>query len=384
MLQGHPGRLRPATRSGAQRVDYVEWIRTKRGCEHETAGRPDDERGDSAATANGAAMFECTSRLFHTRIIQAPCQERPRSVNYRTYRADEPRYSCCGSTIVAEPSSRRTNMRRRRGVRRPGRTLGAPTEQAVAVVATRSAALGRSVDRPHATGDDVVGVALAHIGERYVLGARAPMASATWKGPWDCAELASWCVYRASGILYGVRPTDDPVMADAYTGYWAEQAERDAATVRVEHAVRIVGACLLRKPRAGPIGHIAISTGDGKTIEAHSAKHGVSRHSASNRRWDYGVLVPGITYFLSERVVHLRTPARIIRLTTPLTRGAKVEQVQKKLLALGYSPGAADGIYGPQSAAAVMEFQADRGLVADGEVGNVTLKALGIRAKHGR
>ena len=282
--------------------------------------------------------------------------------------------------MSAEIAARRPASRSRRGMRRTARALDAPLAVAPAVAVVAVPPSPQPAGRARATGDEVVAIAMAHVGEPYVLGARAPMANSGWKGPWDCAEFASWCVYQASGILYGVRPADDPVLADAYTGFWGEQAERDVATVPIEDAVRIVGACLLRKPGGGPIGHIAISTGEGKTVEAHSSKHGVSTHAATGRRWDYGVLVPGITYFLGERAVAFKPPARVLRLTTQLTRGTKVEQVQKKLAALGYATGKIDGIYGPQTAAAVMEFQADRGLVADGEVGTTTLKALGLKS----
>ncbi|HWP79181.1 MAG TPA: spore cortex-lytic enzyme [Candidatus Acidoferrum sp.] len=60
------------------------------------------------------------------------------------------------------------------------------------------------------------------------------------------------------------------------------------------------------------------------------------------------------------------------------SRGNEVTQVQKKLAALGYSVGAADGVFGAKTLAAVKQFQRDRGLTADGIVGPQTLKALGL------
>lgn len=78
-------------------------------------------------------------------------------------------------------------------------------------------------DGREVTGDDVLAIARPHIGEVYKLGARAPMANSGWTGPWDCAEFVSWCVYQASGILFGTQPRNDPVRADAFTGFWAEQ-----------------------------------------------------------------------------------------------------------------------------------------------------------------
>jgi|GEM_PF-3538521 len=247
---------------------------------------------------------------------------------------------------------------------------GAGTSALLAPIVRRG---GREV-----TGDDVLALARRHIGEVYRLGARAPMANAGWTGPWDCAEFVSWCVFQASGILFGTQPRNDPVRADAFTGFWAEQARAAGCTVRVAEAAVIPGAILLRFPRQGAIGHIVFCDGRGCTVEAHSSKTGVIAHTISARRWDTGVLVPGIRYFRTGDPVLVAAPAGIIRLTEPLTKTDLVEKVQRRLARLGFAPGSADGVYGPQTAHAVRQFQADRGLVADGEVGPATLEALGL------
>jgi cell wall-associated NlpC family hydrolase len=56
--------------------------------------------------------------------------------------------------------------------------------------------------------------------------------------------------------------------------------------------------------------------------------------------------------------------------------GQDVAQVQAKLGALGYDAGPADGEFGSMTTAAVMAFQKDRGLDADGVVGSETYRAL--------
>ena len=60
-------------------------------------------------------------------------------------------------------------------------------------------------------------------------------------------------------------------------------------------------------------------------------------------------------------------------------RGADVERLQVVLKELGISPGAADGIFGPFTGAAVRGFQIDAGLTADGLVGPATRVALDAR-----
>lgn len=229
-----------------------------------------------------------------------------------------------------------------------------------------------------ADGDRILDIAAPHEGEQYILGARAPMANAGWQGPWDCAEFVSWCVFRATGVLYGTEPRDDPVRADAFTGFWANHAAADQAFVSIEDAARTPGACVLRRPGANGIGHIALSDGRGGTIEAHSTKRGVVRDRISGRRWDQGILVPGVRYFVNEEPVPVSMPTDVLRVTSPLTRGPTVRKLQQALVDRGFHPGTVDGVYGPQTAHAVQAFQAENGLVADGEAGAVTLRALGL------
>ena len=60
------------------------------------------------------------------------------------------------------------------------------------------------------------------------------------------------------------------------------------------------------------------------------------------------------------------------------SRGDNVRRVQEKLRSLGYYSGAADGVYGSATEAAVKRFQHDRGLTEDGVCGTRTLSALGL------
>src|SRR4029450_13309651 len=98
----------------------------------------------------------------------------------------------------------------------------------------------------------------------------------------------------------------------------------------------------------------------------------------AGRRWDTGVLVPGVEYSQGASPVIVTPPLLILRLTTPLTRGAIVKDGQPKLKDKGFHPGLIDGIYGMQTVAAVSAFQIANGLVADGEVGPDTANALGV------
>ena len=67
---------------------------------------------------------------------------------------------------------------------------------------------------------------------------------------------------------------------------------------------------------------------------------------------------------------------RILKVTSPLMQGDDVKVVQNKLNSLGYNCGTADGYYGNDTKNAVIKFQSDIGLNADGEVGPATWNAL--------
>jgi hypothetical protein len=229
-----------------------------------------------------------------------------------------------------------------------------------------------------ATAQRLLALSRAHIGERYVFGAKVPKGNPNWRGPWDCAEFTSWCVYQVTGRLFGCRPRNgDPNVVDAYTGWWAEDARTIGARISVAEAAATPGAFLLRTPAAGVNGHIVICAGEGRTVEAHSTRRGVIASTVDGRRWTTGILVPGIT--VRPQVAEPpRPPGVVLRVKKPPMTGPLVREVQRQLTKLGFNSGPIDGVYGPQTAAAVQSFQIARGLLVDGEVGERTAAALGV------
>ena len=229
-----------------------------------------------------------------------------------------------------------------------------------------------------ATAQAIIRLAKQHVGEKYVLGAKVPKGNPEWTGPWDCAEFTSWLVYQATETLFGCRPkTKGPDVADAWTGFWMEDAKKANALISIAEATATAGAFLLRAPEGGAVGHVVLSTGDGKTIEAHSTKRGVIEGKVDGRRWHTGVVVPGITVKVRQPEPPQR-PALVLRVKTPLMKGELVKEVQRRLEKLGFHSGPIDGVYGPQTAAAVQAFQDARRLLIDGEVGSTTARVLGV------
>jgi peptidoglycan hydrolase-like protein with peptidoglycan-binding domain len=92
-----------------------------------------------------------------------------------------------------------------------------------------------------------------------------------------------------------------------------------------------------------------------------------------------GILVPGITYTQGAAVIVSPPSTVVYRLTTPMMKGDKVREIQQRLKATDCSPGTIDGIYGPNTQAAVVAFQRMHDLVSDGEVGVQTATALGVQ-----
>jgi len=71
-----------------------------------------------------------------------------------------------------------------------------------------------------------------------------------------------------------------------------------------------------------------------------------------------------------------RFGTRLLYLTSPMLRGDDVAELQLRLGALGFDAGRVDGIFGPTTQTALLEFQKNMGLVTDEVCGPDTVAAL--------
>lgn len=117
--------------------------------------------------------------------------------------------------------------------------------------------------------------ALGQEGKPYIFGAEASPNNDNPRA-FDCSELVEWAARRA-----GVTVPDGSIN------------QINAATpMSVEQALRTPGALLFR---AGSPNHIAISLGDGRTIEARGRRYGVGIFSAEGRGWTRAGTIPGLS-----------------------------------------------------------------------------------------
>lgn len=216
-------------------------------------------------------------------------------------------------------------------------------------------------------GIELVNFLMPLIGSKYVLGATVPKAQAGFTGPFDCAEFVAYGVYQTYGIVYGCEP-DDPAKinhADAFTGYFGRDAQKFGKIITVAEAAQIPGAIILRLAAGPSYGHIVVSQGNGKTVEANCTKYGCIQSVVSGRRFDYGILLPGVEYKANTSIVSTPPKDTVYKLKSPYMKSDFIKKVQ---IALGSLGSDVDGVYGPHTQSLVVAFQKSKGLIVDGEL----------------
>jgi cell wall-associated NlpC family hydrolase len=132
-----------------------------------------------------------------------------------------------------------------------------------------------------------VDTALEQAGKKYVFGATVAPTDTNPKA-FDCSELVQWAAER-NGVQ---------LPRTAGQQYATLAAQGDA--ISVDQALRTPGALLFSFSSTPTVGgaepghaHVAISLGDGRTIEARGRAYGVGVFEAGNR-FQYAAAVPGL------------------------------------------------------------------------------------------
>lgn len=127
-------------------------------------------------------------------------------------------------------------------------------------------------------------------------------------------------------------------------------------------------------------GHVGVYIGGGYVVEARGFAYGVVKTKLSNRPWKHWAYLPDslLTYITdavpAEPVYKLGD--RLLKLTSPLTKGDDVKELQSRLNKLGYDCGKADGEFGNNTRKGVIAFQKAAKIGVDGKFGAQSLAAL--------
>jgi len=124
---------------------------------------------------------------------------------------------------------------------------------------------------------------------------------------------------------------------------------------------------------------LGYSPGTADGIFGSRTRAAVMAFQTDNRLVADGIVGPNTANALNQalgvgRVTYLKVGSK----------GPEVKQLQLDLTILGYQPGPADGIFGNRTREAVIAFQRDRGLAADGIVGPATSRALEMAVNRPR
>lgn len=125
---------------------------------------------------------------------------------------------------------------------------------------------------------DFVAWALSRLGDTYVYGATRNPEKVN-QHVFDCSALVQWAAYRVGISLPGDTYSQIPYLI------------KKNAQISVSKAINTRGALLYKGFQ-----HVAISLGNGRTIEAANSRVGVVSYSAKNRGFDRAFLVPGMHY----------------------------------------------------------------------------------------
>lgn len=206
-------------------------------------------------------------------------------------------------------------------------------------------------------------------GGRYIFGAKGPV-------NFDCSgfthEVGRLC---GSKIGHGSKNQRDI-------------CSRAGLEITVDRAMRTPGALLFRM--TGFPTHVAISLGNGSTIEAKGAKYGIGVFSGQGRRWTSGGYFPGISYAdptappppppqvvdwaALAKMVEMCKAGSVLKIGTANPICTKFAQTAiNRISGRGLT---VDGDFGPATDRAVRDLQRWLGLQVDGVIGPQTWKVL--------
>jgi N-acetylmuramoyl-L-alanine amidase len=106
---------------------------------------------------------------------------------------------------------------------------------------------------------------------------------------------------------------------------------------------------------------------DSRAVFAEATREAVARFQKARGLEPDGIVGPDTWRVLYE--AGYRLGDRLLFMRRPMIRGEDVAELQSRLNSLGFDSGKVDGIFGPDTERAVIDFQHNRFLAEDGKVG---------------
>jgi len=177
---------------------------------------------------------------------------------------------------------------------------------------------------------------------------------------YDCAQLT-----RAAAKAAGVSLPSGSNSQWRASGVWKSQATIDSLPDEA--------GLFLYTMSGGKMVHTGVSIGGGEEIDARGHAYGVVRRRIADTSFTHWARL-NVDY---DADAEAENPAPQMETRRTLRKGMTGEDVralQLQLIALGYSlaPYGADGSFGGVTRSAVIRFQQDHALAADGVVGRAT------------
>ena len=186
-----------------------------------------------------------------------------------------------------------------------------------------------------------------------------------WQGKlaFDCRGFTYWCLLQVGITIKGGGATSQYNTA----ANWVQRGEiREMPDV----------VCCVFQRRNGRMQHTGLHIGGGKVIHC---SNGVQWGDTSDKAWTHYAIPAGL--YAAEEIaaalpVFAAGEGQAVFLLRLGSRGSDVIRLQTALNALGYDCGAADGIFGVKTEAAVRRFQRAQQLAVDGVAGRMTWAAI--------
>lgn len=154
-----------------------------------------------------------------------------------------------------------------------------PTQKTSAGVNGSDASSGATGSHYDSKAAQIVALCLQQVGKQYVYGAEVQPSEPNPRS-FDCSELIEWACARAQV---------DPTFPDG-TDAQEAHCRGNGTIISVGDAINTKGALLFQQ------GHVALSLGDGSTVEAMNEQRGVTKGNANGRGFTTGARIPGASY----------------------------------------------------------------------------------------